>query len=127
LEPEGVGLLLRRFITSFRERKWTDFAIELVIVIGGVFIGIQAANWNEYRIERETGRLYVERLIADLRKDLASRQALVSYYESVIESAEQTVRRLNAQAIENPARFVIDAYRATEYNRISPTRATLPR
>lgn len=101
-----------------------DFFTELVILVLGVFLGIQAANWNDARLEKEKGHLFAERLIEDLRRDLQSRQALVAYYEAVISSAERTVQRLNAETIDDPLKFVIDAYRATEYNHRPPTRAT---
>jgi len=89
-----------------------------------VFLGIQAANWNGDRLDREKGRLFVERLTEDLRNDLNSRKALVSYYEAVISSGERTVKRMNASSIDDPLALVIDAYRATEYNHRPPTRAT---
>ena len=117
-------MLFRRFIAHFKERRWAEFITELAIVVGGVFIGIQAANWNDDRLERERGQLFAERLTTEIRKDLDSRRALVSYYEAVIESGERTVKRLNAESIDDPSAFVIDAYRATEYNHRPPTRAT---
>ena len=117
-------MLIRRIVESLRQRRWADIVTELTIVVGGVFLGIQAANWNDDRLEREKGRLFVERLTEDLRKDLDSRLALVSYYEAVISSIEKTVGRLNSESIDDPLGLVIDAYRATEYNHRSPTRAT---
>ncbi len=117
-------MLFRRFIAHFKERKWAEFITELAIIVVGVFFGIQAANWNDGRLEHERGRLFVERLTADIRKDLDSRRALVNYYEAVVESGERTVKRLNAASIDDPSAFVIDAYRATEYYHRSPTRAT---
>ena len=116
-------MLFRRFIAHFRERKWADFVTELVIVVGGVFFAIQAANWNDNRLEQEKGRLFMERLTEDLRKDLNSRRALVRYYQAVLESGKRTVARLNAESIDSPTAFVIDAYRATEYAHRPPTRA----
>jgi hypothetical protein len=38
--------------THVRGQNWDSAAIELVIVIGGVFVGIQAANWNQQRRDR---------------------------------------------------------------------------
>lgn len=117
-------MLFRRFISYFKERRWIDFVTELVVLVVGVFLGIQAANWNDDRLEREKGRLFVERLTEDLQSDLSSREALVSYYEAVISSGERTVVRLNAESIDDPLGLVVDAYRATEYNHRPPTRAT---
>jgi hypothetical protein len=42
-------MLLRRVIKHVRKQEWTAIAIDFVIVVVGVFIGIQAANWNEAR------------------------------------------------------------------------------
>ncbi len=116
-------MLLRRFISNFRKQEWAAILVEFVIVVGGVFIGLQAANWNDDRLEQEKGRLIAERLISDLRNDLESRRTLVRYYQAVFESAERTVTRLNAKSAANPSAFIIDAYRATEYAHRPPTRA----
>jgi hypothetical protein len=69
-------MLLRRFILNFRKQEWAAILVELVIVVGGVFIGLQAANWNDDRLEQEKGRLIAERLISDLRNDLESRRTV---------------------------------------------------
>ena len=44
---------LRRVVQHFRKLEWTAIAIDLLIVIVGVFIGMQVSNWN---VEREASR-----------------------------------------------------------------------
>lgn len=117
-------MLLRRFISSIKHRDWGSVVAELSIVVIGVFFGIQAANWNDDRLEQEEGRQITERLLVDLRKNLVSRQALVSYYQAVFEAAERTETRLNAESVDDPLAFVIDAYRATELAYRPTARAT---
>lgn len=41
---------------ALKEQDWTTIVIEFVLLVGGVFVGIQAANRNEARIERELVR-----------------------------------------------------------------------
>ena len=117
-------MLLRRLISNIRDRDWGFVVAELLIVVAGVFLGIQAANWNTDRLEQEEGRKIVERLLVDLRNDLVSRQTLVRYYQAVFEAAERTVTRLNAESVDDPLTFVIDAYRATELAYRPATRTT---
>jgi len=117
-------MILRRFISNIREQQWAAIAVELLIVVVGVFLGIQAANWNDDRLQQEEGRQIAERLIADLRRDLNSRQTLVQYYQAVFESAERTVSWLNSESIDDPSALIIDAYRSTEYAHRPETRAT---
>lgn len=117
-------MLLRRLIENARTGEWSTVIVELFIVVGGVFIGIQAANWNDSRLEEERGREVTERLIADLYQDLRAVNELVSYYDAVLLSGENTVERLNAPEIDDLKAFVVDAYRATEYAHRGQTRAT---
>ena len=49
-------MILRRLTANLRAQNWTSVAIELAIVIVGVFIGVQAANWNQARQERQETR-----------------------------------------------------------------------
>jgi len=104
-------------------QQWTAIVVELLIVIGGVFLGVQASNWNDTRLQKQEGRLLAERLISDLQKDLDSRQTLVSYYQAVFESAERTESRLISESIDDPEAFIIDVYRSTEYAHRPATRA----
>jgi uncharacterized membrane-anchored protein YhcB (DUF1043 family) len=60
-------MLLRRVIDHVREQNWTAVGIDFVIVVVGVVIGIQVANWNEERQGVEQQQRYVERLAADFR------------------------------------------------------------
>jgi hypothetical protein len=42
-------MILRAIAEAIRARDWFTFSIEFAIVVAGVFIGIQVANWNEAR------------------------------------------------------------------------------
>ena len=46
-------LFLNKIAVHLREQNWFALAAEFVIVVAGVFLGIQAANWNEERQERK--------------------------------------------------------------------------
>jgi len=45
-------MLLRRVIEHVKEQNWTAVALDFVIVVVGVFIGIQVSNWNDARAEK---------------------------------------------------------------------------
>jgi hypothetical protein len=116
-------MILRRVIEHVRRQEWTAIWIDLAIVVVGVFIGIQVANWNQARADERLGRAYEARLAADLEQDLASRQALVAYYGAVLESVERTDALL-ANPLAEPKDLLMAAYRASELNYVPPSRAT---
>ena len=55
-------MLLRRVIEHVKTQNWTAVALDFVIVVVGVFIGIQVANWNEARTEIDLENKYLVRL-----------------------------------------------------------------
>ena len=76
-------MLLRRVIEHVRKQEWTAIAIDLVIVVVGVFIGIQAANWNEKRADEARARGYLERIHADLETDVANYRNRMRFWRAV--------------------------------------------
>ena len=63
-------MILRRLADNLREQNWIAITIEFALLVLGVFLGIQAANWNEARIERELVRGHLSEIAQDLRRHL---------------------------------------------------------
>lgn len=55
-------MLLRRITKHVNDQNWFAVGVDFAIVVVGVFIGIQVANWNEGRAEDRREREYLERL-----------------------------------------------------------------
>ncbi len=116
-------MILGRVIEHVKAQNWTAVALDFVIVVVGVFIGIQVSNWNEVRADRQLGRDYTKRLVSDLQQDLANAQILDRYYDQVLDSVQEADRLLSASD-PDPKALVVAAYRASEYIYIPPSRAT---
>lgn len=62
----GAPVIPRRILSHLREQDWVAIAIDLIIVVVGVFIGIQVSNLNQARIDRALAAEYMDRIVADL-------------------------------------------------------------
>jgi hypothetical protein len=62
-------MILRRVIAHFKRQEWTAIFLDFLIVVAGVFIGIQVANWNEARSDRARSADYLGRIHDDLLAD----------------------------------------------------------
>ena len=76
-------MLLRRVIEHVKRQQWTAIAIDFVIVVVGVFIGIQVANWNEARVDDARASGYLERIHNDLEADLANYRDRTQFWAAV--------------------------------------------
>lgn len=63
-------MLLRRVVEHTKAQNWFAVALDFLIVVVGVFIGIEVANWNQARQDRQEERRYYGELLVDLRTDL---------------------------------------------------------
>ena len=64
-------MIFRRLKAHVEKENWFAVAIDFAIVVIGVFIGLQVANWNEARLNTSEERIYLERLRGDLVQSLA--------------------------------------------------------
>lgn len=63
-------MLLRRITEHVKAQNWTAVALDFVIVVVGVFIGIQVSNWNAARADNVRIERRLENLAEDLRADI---------------------------------------------------------
>jgi len=62
-------MILHRLAEGIRGQNWSTVTLEILIVVVGIFIGLQADDWNRARIDRGLETRYLERLHADLQTD----------------------------------------------------------
>jgi hypothetical protein len=70
---------LRHVIDHFRKQEWTAIAIDFLIVVMGVFIGIQVSNLNAARADRVSERHYLAQLRQDLKLIEAEARDQIEY------------------------------------------------
>lgn len=116
--------IARRAIDSLRRKDWSATGIELVVVILGVFIGLQAANWNEDRLSAQRGIGFTERLKADLRVEAWNYEMQIGYYTQVRTNAIRAGDALSGRSAMSDEALLAAAYRATQYNESTRQRTT---
>ena len=62
-------MLLRRMIDHIKAQNWTAVTLDFVIVVVGVFVGVQATGWANERAEQQQIRTYLQTLKEDLIND----------------------------------------------------------
>jgi hypothetical protein len=95
-----------------------------VIVIIGVFIGMQVSNWNEERETSQKAAVFTARLIEDLRKEAWSYEYLIDYNRDTNKNQRQALDAMTGDISLSDEQFLISAYRATQYKDAGQYRAT---
>ncbi len=117
-------MIFRRFLQRFQQQPWGSIATELVIVIIGVFIGMQVSNWNEERETAQKGVVFTERLTDDLRKEAWAYESLINYSRQTNANQRRVLDAMAGDIELSDEQFVISAYRATQYKDFNRYRST---
>ncbi|MEM5518643.1 hypothetical protein WNY37_16920 [Henriciella sp. AS95] len=101
-------MILQRLATSIRKQDWFTVLIETLIVVFGVFIGLQVNNWNEARAD---GVAYDEALIrfeAEIERNAAELERVIADLAISLPRAEAAIETLQACNDADGAKALID-------------------
>ena len=69
-----VAMLLRRFTAHIRQENWFAVVLDLVVIVVGLFLGLQIDNWWEGRQDARLEAAYIIEINEDLDLNKASLQ-----------------------------------------------------
>lgn len=111
-------MILRRLTENLRAQNWTAIAIEFLIVVIGVFIGTQVANWNQQRVEKAATERMLVQLLPELRSQIEFFENTEPYYASARRFADEAFAGWQRDPGISDERFVIAAYQASQITAI---------
>lgn len=101
-------MIVRKLATSLRRQDWFTLAVELLVVIVGLFLAFQVDRWWEERDDRELEANYLDRLATEVNRDIEDLEYAIAlartrqgFVDFLIEAAENP-----AIAEQEPARFM---------------------
>jgi hypothetical protein len=92
-------MLLRRMIEHVKAQNWFAVGLDFIIVVTGVFIGLQVQQWNEARKDAVLHETLLERLEAEFRDLEPVVAELVAYVQL---SRKSTAAVVDALRLEHP-------------------------
>jgi len=107
-------MVIRRIRQHATTHNWFAVVVDLAVVGIGVFIGIEAANWNQRRIDRAEAAEYRSLIVDNLRANEADIEARISYYRQVRTHALAALEALQDPGKKLDNRFLVDAYQASQ-------------
>ena len=101
-------MILRPLAEAIRDQSWFTVAIEVLIVVVGIIIGLQVDGWNETRKDRIIERRYLERLSEELVQDIDEMQYGVELANTRRAMGELLLRSLEDPSVAraNPTKFI---------------------
>ena len=105
-------MILDSLAAGLKQRDWGKVLLEILIVVVGIFIGLQVDDWNRSRIDRADVAKYMDRIQRDLDRD-AEFFAFLSNEAAKKKAALTTLKQLieNGSSAETDANAFFDRLR----------------
>lgn len=93
-------MIIGNLVEAMRKQSWFTVVLELVVVVLGIFLGLQADAWNQARKDRATEAVYLERLSSDTTFNLGQVKAKAQSYHDRALSLASIVEKLQAEKVD---------------------------
>jgi hypothetical protein len=117
-------MILRRLSAAIRKQDWFTVVVETLIVVFGVFIGLQVNNWNEARREHERSVVYSLRLMTDMKVEYDYMVDLIDYMEATLEAGNTAYLGLTQNVLLSDEDIMVNAFRGSQYTWYERRRST---
>lgn len=114
-------MIRRRVMEHVRAQNWSAVALDFVIVVLGVFVGLQVQQWADQRAVSERTTLLMRRLEADFGVDVFVARNLHDYHKEVARHARIALGDITGQESIADDQLLIAAHRASQFNRFNRT------
>lgn len=93
-------MILRRVIQHVRNQEWTAIVIDLLIVVVGVYMGIQAQAWNTERVERGIERQYLLSLHGEISGMIESNNSRVASHRDQLQALNSVAKMFAVTGVD---------------------------
>ncbi|MDB2438095.1 hypothetical protein N9W89_05225 [Hellea sp.] len=114
-------MLFRRIKAHVEKENWFAVGIDFLIVVVGVFIGIQVANWNEDQGRKAQEHSYLVLLHDELVQNADQSARLLEYYTIVTDAGERALDFLKRDeaCMDDCEDLLIDFFHASQLRSIT--------
>jgi hypothetical protein len=117
-------MLLRRITQHVQNQNWFAVFLDFLIVVVGVFIGIQVANWNEQINADKHAEVKLSNLLEDLKNEKSVINFTRDYWLTTTDYGEKTIAGFHSDPSISDKQFIISAYQTSQAIVPSSNRAT---
>lgn len=104
-------MLLRRLTKHVEDQNWFAVAVDFLIVVVGVFIGLQVANWNEVSRAADKEVAVIAQLHTEFTETLAKTLQVKTNSELALEKTRAVLRVIRDQVEPTDAAEFLDTLR----------------
>lgn len=118
-------MILQRLTTAFRKQDWFTVVIETLIVVLGVFLGIQLGNWNAARADDARAQIYLQRIATDLTEEIKIYEDRIAFWRQVSDNGMVVLdEAAGGEELQDPWEILLAYFQASQVAEFYPVNST---
>ena len=93
-------MILRRFMAHFSDQNWFAVGLDVIVVVVGIFLGMQVTEWNDNRKEAETSGFIHQKLVADFTTIEDQAKFRVAFHQERTENLQYLLKVIRREEKE---------------------------
>ncbi|MBT6033465.1 MAG: hypothetical protein HOH19_12890, partial [Kordiimonadaceae bacterium] len=82
-------MILQKIAQAIRQQDWFQVTIEIIIVVIGIFLGLQVTEWSDRRSQEENTKVLAQSIIDDLEADVVALETSINYSRNKIDTIDR--------------------------------------
>jgi len=74
-------MIFRRFSEHIRKQSWFAVGLDLIVVVVGIYIGLQADAWMSAKQDRDLEVEYLKRLVSDMEESIVAQSSNIQTFD----------------------------------------------
>lgn len=104
-------MILRRFMKHVTDQNWFAVGLDVLVVITGIFVGMQVTDWNQSQKDKDLELVYIKRLALDVSKNVATLEQLADFHRGLRQDVNNVASFLALAEWDDEAHDVIKKQR----------------
>jgi len=117
--------MIMNTILETLKRKWVEYILEIIVIVGSILGAFALDNWNDTRIERKEELKYLANLKTDLMEDLLQLEFMIEFREKKFSSAKKLLNYYDVKEINNLNNFFDHFTKVLIWLEFSPNKNTI--
>lgn len=88
-------MLLRRFSKHVTDQNWFAVGLDVLVVIAGIFLGMQVTEWNDERKNKDAERTIIKRISAETNSGLKVIDSYLALHNQLIKRGLGLIQKLD--------------------------------
>jgi hypothetical protein len=76
--------MIRNITKHIREQNWIGLGLDFIVVVLGIFVGLQASEWNQGRLDRNEANYHIDFLTEELNEAIITAADEIKTAEEVL-------------------------------------------